>query len=70
MNKEREAWVKACRGSLCANYDYQWNGWLTYGIQPLELCEHQWCLGIVDVLRRIYVDMDGVVLRAKLCQMS
>ena len=48
--KERDRWLDACFSSLCSQYDRERR--VTLGLDMLEYCDHEFCKGVVDVLRR------------------
>jgi hypothetical protein len=49
--REQDAWVEACLASLCYSYHRKL---LSRGAVVLEVCSHEWCHGVVDVLNRAY----------------
>jgi len=49
---EARRWIDGCIASLCSQYQERGHPLVTLGVDTLELCDHDWCKGIVDVLRR------------------
>ena len=48
---ERERWREACKAALCSIYSRK-RFVSVLGIDMCEECDHDWCRGIIDVLRR------------------
>ncbi len=49
---EMDRWVEACRASLCFTYRHDYHALPVLGAVIPELCNHQWCHGILDALNR------------------
>lgn len=54
--REQKAWIEACVAALCYAYRQGADSdvHMHMGGKVEELCNHDWCHGIVDVLNRAY----------------
>lgn len=63
VEQERDRWIRHCLAALCARYQSRDLGRppglqavITLGVDIEERCHHEWCYGVVDVLRRAIGD--------------